>query len=215
MFYKALLACLLATALPNMALADSQALQLSAKAQVDGASVPLDVVVSAQSPDVTLSPTKQDGATPVTLTLYIAAKPKPAPEPAALANAATPVEASTGIQDGIGKLSPTIEAYSQPVFSMLDSARTSAAGTLDNQLASTRARLAPATPGDVLGAEAVKDPASHPTGTVMYILNTLYFYLLTLLRFIIGSAAVFYPVFAVAFLYVLWRGFRLVRRPRY
>lgn len=140
---------------------------------------------------------------------------KPAPVPADAAASAAVVESSKGIQSAIGGVSPATEAYSAPIFNTLDSARTSAADTLDSQLSATRARLAPDSPGEVLGAEAVKNSPQNPAGGFMYLLNTLYFYLLTLLRFVIGSAAVFYPVFAIALLYVLWRGFRLVRRPRY
>jgi hypothetical protein len=216
MSFKALFALLLAAALPFCALADApEPLQLSTKAQVEGESVPLDVTVSAQSEGVTLSPTKTDGAVPVTFTLYIAAKPKPQPEPAPDPNAAAVVGSSASIQQGIGSISPTAEQYAHPVFSTIDSARSSAADVLDHQLTSTKARIAPDSPGEVLGAEAVKNSGSHPMGTVMYILYTLYFYLLTLLRFIVGSAGVFYPLLAVAFLYMLLRGFRLVRRPRY
>ncbi len=216
MSFKALFALLLAAALPLCALADTpEPLQLSTKAQVGGDSVPLEVTVSAQSEGVTLSPTKTDGATPVTFTLYVTPKPKPQPEPAPDPNAAAVVESSAGIQQSIGGVSPAAEQYAHPVFSTLDSARSSAADVLDHQLASTKTRIAPDSPGEVLGAEAVKQTSSHPMGTVMYILNTFYFYLLTLLRFIVGSAGVFYPLLAVAFLYMLWRGFRLVRRPRY
>ncbi len=216
MSLKALFALLLAAALPLCALADApQPLQLSTKAQVEGESVPLDVTVSAQNEGVTLSPTKTDGAVPVTFTLYIAAKPKPQPEPVLDPNAAAVVESSAGIQQSIGSVSPTAEQYAHPVFSTLDSARSSAADVLDHQLSSTRTRMGPDSPGEVLGAEAVKNSRSHPMGTAMYILNTLYFYLLTLLRFIVGSVGVFYPLLAVVFLYMLWRGFRMVRRPRY
>jgi len=215
MSYKGFLALMLvAAALPTVALADdSQALQLSAKAQVDGQQVPLDVLVSAQSGNVILSQTNTEGATPVTLTLYIAPKPQPSTQSPQLATTTQPVETSTGIERAIGGVSPGTEHVLQPVFSTLDSARSGAASTLDNQLASTRMRLAPNTPGQVLSAEAVKNPTKHPTNTIMYLLNTLYFYLLTLLRFLISSVAVFYPIFAAALLYVLWRGYRLVRRP--
>lgn len=120
------------------------------------------------------------------------------------------VEPSTSIQQGIGSISPTAEHFTQPVFGALDSARTSAAKALDSQLATTKAKLD--TGGKVLGAQTQSQGAM---GSVWNILNTLYFYILTLLRFIIGSAAVFYPVIAIAFLWSLWRGYRMVRRPRY
>jgi hypothetical protein len=44
------------------------------------------------------------------------------------------------------------------------------------------------------------------------ILYTIYFYILTLVRFVVGSAGVFYPVLALLFLYFLYRMFRRYRR---
>jgi hypothetical protein len=120
------------------------------------------------------------------------------------------IEPSTSIQEGIGSISPSVEHYTQPVFSALDSARSSAAKTIDKQLSTTKAKLD--TGGKVLGAQTQQQGLM---GTIWNILNTIYFYILTLLRFIIGSAAVFYPVVAVLFLWMLWRGYRLARRPRY
>lgn len=131
---------------------------------------------------------------------FSVASNKPAPPPGT-------VEPSTSIQEGIGSISPGAEHAVAPVFGALDSARSAAAKTLDSQLAITKPKLG----GSVLGAQTSKGFA----GTALTILNTIYFYLLTLLRYIVGSAAVFYPVAALAFLYILWRGYRLARRPRY
>lgn len=209
----AALLIVLAATLPAPALADAPTLQLSQQATVGGASVPVDATVSTQE-DVVLTASKTDGAVPVTFTLYVAPKPKPKPAPAP-SNQVAAVESSAGIQQGIGTLSPTTEQYVQPVFSTIDSARSGAADVLDSQLASTKDRLAPDLPGQVLGAEATKNAASNPMGAFGYLLNTLYFYLLTLLRFMVGSAGVFYPLFAIAFLWALWRSFRIFRRRAY
>ena len=67
----------------------------------------------------------------------------------------------------------------------------------------------------MLSAQAVQNSVSNPAGSFWYVLQTLYFYLLTVLRFIVGSAGVFYPVVAILFLYFLWRMFRRFRRPAY
>lgn len=120
------------------------------------------------------------------------------------------IEPSTSIQEGIGSLSPQAESYAQPVFNAIDSARSSAATVLDQQLAATKAKVGPGP--SVLGAQTQKSGALDST---WHILTTLYFYLLTLLRFVVGSAGVFYPLLAIAFLWALWRTFRHFRRPAY
>lgn len=195
--------------------ADPQTLELSAKAQVEGATVPLGVVVSTESTDVTLSAAKKDGATPVTFTLYVTPKPKPAPVPApAAGQSAAAVESSQGIQSGIAQYSPQAAGVAQPLFTLIDSGRASAAGALDRQIESTKAALGPGA-GNVLGAEETKNAGSDPLGALWFILRTLYLYLLTVLRFVVGSAAVFYPVLAVAFLYFIWKLFTRFRRPAY
>lgn len=200
---------------PSLALAAGpQALELSAKAQIDGATVPLGVTVSTENTDVVLSPVNKDGATPVTVTLYIVPKPKPV---VATSSAAAAVESSQGIQNSIKQVSPQTESYVAPVFSFLDGARSAAADVLDTQLSSTKTRLGPnpGNVGEVLGSETAKNAAKNPLAVLLLILNTLYFYLLTIVRFIIGSAGVFYPVVAIAFLFFLWRMFRRFRRPAY
>lgn len=204
--------------LPAIVLAaEPQTLELSAKAQIEGASVPLGVVVSTENTDVTLSAAKKDGSTPVTFTLYVTPKPKPAPIVATTSQTAAAIESSDNIQQSIGQLSPQAEGYAKPVFTLLDGARNSMADALDNQLATTKEKLGPnaGSPGEILGSEATKNAGQNPIGAFWYIVQTLYFYLLTVLRFIIGSAGIFYPVVAVAFLYFLWRMFRRFRRPAY
>jgi hypothetical protein len=203
--------------LPSLALAATpQTLQLSAKAQIDGADVPLGVVVSTENTDVTLSPANKDGSTPVTFTLYVTPKPKPAPV-VATTSAAAAIESSAGIQQNINNISPVVESYVKPAFTLIDGARNAAANTLDTQLAGLKKTLGTnaGSPGEVLGAEATKNATSNPGGAFWYILQTLYFYLLTVLRFVIGSVAFFYPFVAIVFLYFIWRMFRRFRRPAY
>ncbi|MDE2071636.1 MAG: hypothetical protein KGI70_02820 [Patescibacteria group bacterium] len=209
----ALLVALLIAPSFALAAADTQVLELSAKAQVEGTSVPLGVVVSTDNQNVILSPTKADGATPVTFTLYVTPKPKPPPPPPANQSAA-PVESSDSIQKGIAGFSPQTENAVGPIFNTIDSARQAAANALDQQLATTRTRLGPDA-GKVLGAEAENNAAKDPAGMFWYILQTLYFYLLTILRFIVSSSGAFYPLLAILFLFFIWRVFRRFRRSAY
>jgi len=204
--------------LPAMALAAPvaapQELELSAKAQVEGVTVPLGVVVSTDSTDVVLSSTKKDGSTPVTFTLYVSPKPKPV---ATSSQSAATVESSAKIQEGIAGLSPAAASATAPFFTMVDGGRAAISDVIDTQIATTKNAIGPTAgkPGEVLSAEAVKNAPQNPMGTLWFILQTLYLYLLTLLSFIIGSAGVFYPVAALLILYLLWRLIRRFSRPAY
>ena len=202
--------------LPSMALAaaEPQELELSAKAQVEGVTVPLGVVVSTDSTDVVLSSTKKDGSTPVTFTLYVSPKPKPV---ATSSQSAAAVESSSKIQEGIAGLSPAAASATAPFFTMVDGGRAALSDVIDVQIANTKNNIGPTAgkPGEVLSAEAVKNAPQNPMGTLWFILQTLYLYLLTLLSFIIGSAGVFYPVAAFIILYILWRLIRRFSRPAY
>ena len=213
---KAVLVLILFT-VPTVAFAaEPQTLELSAKAQVDGTTVPLGVVVSTESTDVVLSAAKKEGSTPVTFTLYVTQKPKPVPV-ATNPQSAAAIESSDAIQQQISNISPPVEAYVKPVFTLIDGGRNAAADLLDTELAKTKNNLGPnaGAPSAVLGAEATQNATKNPMGAVWYLLQTLYFYLLTLLRFIVGSAGVFYPIVAIAFLYFIWRMFKGFRRPAY
>lgn len=194
--------------------AEPQVLELSAKAQVDGITVPLGVVVSTGSTDVVLSSTKKDGSTPVTFTLYVSPKPKPVPvtpQPAAVA------ESSAKIQEGIASFSPAVANATAPLFKLIDGGRTALSDVIDTQIENTKGRLGTsvASPGEILGSDAVKNAGDNPFGTVLFIFQTLYLYLLTILNFIIGNAGIFYPVAAILILYVLWRLVTRSRRPAY
>ena len=210
-------AMLLLPALASAATAaEPQTLELSAKARVEGADVPLGVVVSTGSTDVTLSAAKKDGATPVTFTLYVTPKPKPAPV-AASTSAAAAVESSAKIQEGIAGFSPAAANAMAPVFKLVDGGRRSVSDALDTQIENTKGRLGTsvASAGEILGSDAVKNAGNNPLGTVWFIFQTLYLYLLTILNFIIGSAGIFYPVAAFLILYLLWKLVTRARRPAY
>ncbi|MDO8518371.1 MAG: hypothetical protein Q7S26_03725 [bacterium] len=146
-------------------------------------------------------------------TFSIAAKPSPVLSVGTSSAAA--VESSQNIQNQIGSLSPTAAEVSKPAFTVIDGLRSTAADFIDSQLASTKAKLA-TTPktGVVSGDSTTQDPTiSNPWSNVWFVLYTLYIYLLTILRFLIGNAGVFYPLLAILFLYFLWRTYKRFRRP--
>lgn len=129
------------------------------------------------------------------------------------------VDSSADIQKTIAGVSPQVAGAAEPLFTVIDGARSSAADVLDSQIASTKASLAKTQkPGLVLGSStsALADPTiSNPWGMLWFVLYTAYLYLLTLLRWLVGNAGIFYPVLAILFLYILWRIFRRIRRPSY
>ena len=129
---------------------------------------------------------------------------------------ASPVDSSAPIQKDIANVSPKLPAPSQPLFAALDSFRSSMAGVLDSQLAFAQSKIAAAPQPSITDISATKDAAvSNPWGTFWYALYMLYFYALTILRWIVGNAIVFYPVFVLLVLYILLRLFRWWRRPKY
>src|SRR6185369_15427299 len=148
----------------------------------------------------------------------IAAKPKPV-ETSVFSTLASSspaaVESSQDIQNKIGSFSPTAENVSKPAFNFFDGLRATAADFIDSQLASTKTKLA-STPksGIVAGESTTSDPKiQNPWGTALTVLYTIYIYVLTILRFLIGNAGVFYPLLAAIFIYFLWRTYRRFRRP--
>jgi hypothetical protein len=185
-------------------------LELSQPATVGGKTFPLQAVVTATTSEVILSDEKIEGAVPVTITFYIAPKPKPKPQ-ATSSQIAAAIQSSEGIQDAITGVSPAVGSAVEPFFTLVDGGRQKAADTLGSQLQGVKADLG-SDAGNILGAEATKDAASNPMGTLWFILKTLYIYVLTILLFLISNAGVFYPLIAIVFLYVLWRVFKRFRR---
>ncbi len=158
------------------------------------------------------------GETLATETADFTISPKPAAQTAAVLNASLLVEPSTGLEESIASVSPQTGAVARPVLIALDNARSAAASFLDAQLAQAKPRL----PGMVLGAEtaSTSTPASggilgQATGWILAVFWTLYFYLLTVVRFAVGSVAFFYPIFVFVFFYVLFKLYRVMSAPRY
>jgi hypothetical protein len=143
-------------------------------------------------------------------TFGIAAKPKPKSAASATSSAAAAVESSAGIQTAIDGVSPAASGALAPVFKLVDGSRSAIADVLDEQIAKTKPKLAPL-PGVVAGTStSIQTPQQGSWFGSIF--NTVYFYILTMLRFVIGSAGVFYPVLALVFFYILWRTFKRFRR---
>ncbi len=148
-----------------------------------------------------------------TANFTIAAKPEPQLDVSSSQQAS--IGSSQPIQQQIGNLSPQVEQASQPLFTVIDGARSSAADLLDNQIASTQAKLLSTPKPAIVGGTSATSDASvtNPWGTFWFVLYTAYLYILTILRWLVGNAGVFYPVLAILFFYMLWRLYKRMRRP--
>ena len=144
-------------------------------------------------------------------TFLINEKPKPA---SVLPISPTPIESSGDIQQRINDLSPTAANISAPLFSTLDSVRAKAAQMLDQGIDWAKQKTAGKKPGDVLGT-TTKNGGSGIMDTIWLILATTALYLFSVLRFVVGNAGLFYPLFALLFFYILWKLFKRFRRPNY
>lgn len=140
-------------------------------------------------------------------TFAIKEKPKPVEEDSSSSRSsgAAAIESSDAIKDAIGGVSPGVLGVMTPVFDAIDSGRNTVADTLDTQLVVAKAKVGKAQDADDAAPEG---PLPDVQGGFWLALWTIYFYILTVLRFLVGNAALFYPVFALAILYMLWKTFR-------
>ncbi|MES2007260.1 MAG: hypothetical protein V4436_04115 [Patescibacteria group bacterium] len=154
-------------------------------------------------------------------TFVIKAKPVPV-DTTSNSNSAATVESSSDIQSKIGQYSPGTESTVAPVFTLIDGGREKVADLLDQGVAWGKQTAAGQSIGDVLGAATSKDNVSNPAGaaggvmhTLWLILGTIVLYICSVLRWLVQSAAIFYPVFLLVVLYILWRIIARFRRPKY
>jgi hypothetical protein len=155
------------------------------------------------------------------LTQNFAVETKPQPvttstTPTASQTAAT-IDSSAAIQKDIAGISPQVASIAAPAFTAIDGTRNSIANVLDTQIASTKTKVASTPkPGIVEGAStgtSVSDAhIQNPTTGFWYWLYLIYLYALRGLRWLVGSAATFYPVLAITFLYLIYRMYRRFRR---
>lgn len=139
-------------------------------------------------------------------TFTVAAKPVATAATASPADSAAAIQSSTQVKDWLGNISPVVETALLPVFNTIDPLRQNAANFLDGQMAETKPKL----PGNILGIQTQStSPDTSSSGNLgssfWGILWTLYFYILTILNFLIVNAAIFYPILALLFLFTLWK----------
>ncbi len=154
-------------------------------------------------------------------TFTIAAKPIPVEKAPAFKDtqAAATVDSSAGIQEGISRLSPAVAQGAQPIFAAIDSGRAAAAEILDQGINYEKKQIFANNKGQVLGDQSQKgsfdaNKTKSWTNTLWTIIDTIVLYILTIFRYLVGSAGVFYPALAILFLWFLWRLYKRMRRPR-
>jgi hypothetical protein len=164
----------------------------------------------------------KDNTTGETITESFTIQEKPKPQSAATSSksnyTAATIDSSADLQAHIADFSPVVASTTEPVFSFIDSARTSAADALDSQIASTKSKVGTTPkPGIVAGtsdSSTFKDAHIENGATgIWYWVYSAYLWILLALRWLVGNAGVFYPFLAIALLYILWRTYRHFRRP--
>lgn len=146
----------------------------------------------------------------------IASKPAPPQVVSDIPTAFPTVEPSTPVENAITDVAPSVASSTKPIFKIIDDNRTLAAQKLYDGVTWARQELAK--------EEAAKPATSTPgigglTNSAMHmlwvILVTGTLYVCTILRSVFTSVALFYPVVAFLFLYLMWKGYKTVRRPSY
>jgi hypothetical protein len=127
-------------------------------------------------------------------------------------NTTTGIDSSADIKNKINEILPAAAPVSEPFFSTLDSARATAAKSLDSGIGWAKEKTGVNRPGSVLGA-STSTPGT--ADSIWAIIATVLLYIFSVLRFVVGNAGIFYPAFALLFFYILWRTYKRMRRPSY
>jgi hypothetical protein len=146
-------------------------------------------------------------------TFTINEKPKPALTGDVTIATSSPIGTSEDIQNKIKSLSPTAADLSAPIFSTLDTLRVKSAQALDSGIDWAKQKAAGKKTGSVFGTTT--EASGGAIDTAWGIFGTILLYILNALRYVVGNAGIFYPVFALLFFYILWRIYKRMRRPSY
>lgn len=113
----------------------------------------------------------------------------------------TLIESSEPLQQYVLKYTPQVGKYTAPVFASIDKARTTGAKKLAD--------------GTAWSTKSLQDASAKPSSwknTLWLIAVTAVLYICSALSYLLHNIGVFYPAFAILFLFVLWRLYRLARR---
>ncbi len=111
------------------------------------------------------------------------------------------IESSEPLQQYVMQYTPQVGKYTAPVFTSIDSARSAGAQKLAN--------------GTLWSTKSLQDASARPSSwknTLWLIAVTAVLYICSALSYLVHNIGVFYPAFALLFLFILWRLYRLARR---
>ncbi|HYF13189.1 MAG TPA: hypothetical protein VD928_02755 [Candidatus Paceibacterota bacterium] len=143
---------------------------------------------------------------------------KPKPSSAGTTTTKAGVESSENIQNSISSYVPSASGYIAPLFSVVDTGRAQAAGLLDSGIEwarQTSSGGANSTSGEVLGSSTAPQAGGGFLESAKKIGASAALPVFSMLRSIVGSAGLFYPIFALLFFFILWRIYKRMRRPDY
>lgn len=167
---------------------------------------------SAGSYRITAERLNQSGTVLDSETTTFVVEEIPEPEPARVVQGTSTVESSGKIQEAIANIVPQA-AVATPVFGAIDNLRQKGADALAEAEVWAKAKGSKQESSEVAGANT--EAESGIASTVMALVATALSYLLALLKMVVSSAGIFYPVFAIVFFYILWRLFKRMRRSNY
>lgn len=143
-------------------------------------------------------------------TFSVAEKPKT--ESPQTSSAGAGADSSQTIQQNISNLSPGLAEAVAPAFSIVDSARGKAIDAIDRGITWAKEQTGEQPVGSVLG-EATEKQNNSLVDKLWFFAGVLALYVLSVLRYVVAHAGVFYPALVVLFFYFLWRLYRRMRRP--
>lgn len=124
---------------------------------------------------------------------------------------------SQSIQGLIAGVSTQIAEVTAPVFNTVDTWRKSGSNFLSAHSSDAKIKVAEITAKKAALAEKDTPEAKSEsrTLTLWQILRTLLLYIYQAFNLLISKAGIFYPVFALAFFFFLWKMWQRMRRPSY
>jgi hypothetical protein len=93
------------------------------------------------------------------------------------------------------------------VFRLIDSGRAFLANQLNKGIEWSKAQI-----NGPQKSSAFQNSTPQKSGGVWAIVGTVLLSVFSALLYLVGHAAIFYPILAVLFLYLMWKGFKWFRR---
>jgi len=119
------------------------------------------------------------------------------------------------VQAMIAKFSPTVANFVGPTFTTIDSWRSKAGTLFDQGSVWSQKRMGTKAPGEVLGAVTKSPSVPSIFAAISYGAGFAALHVFSVLKWLVANPGIFYPVFAIGFLFTLWKLLSRFRRPSY